>query len=235
MTTPPEQPVATAPDMVSADAAAGSAATDAASIDRKRRLKRRLTRRQVAAAMVAFAVLLAAGGLEALFDRQFGPDAWPTRFHNVEVGVGEAVDIDGVLGSVLSVDSAYQLKDVTDERAANGIFIIMRLRGEFFRAGVNDMAEIATYYPDDVPTELAAGRPPQVATGFWEERTVAFDVDPQRLEGLRLGFAQKEVTFRYRTRAVVDLGIDEARAAELVGVAKDKVFEFPVERVGVLR
>ncbi|WP_432559367.1 hypothetical protein [Granulicoccus sp. GXG6511] len=197
-------------------------------------VKRRLTRRNIAAVIVAFVVLLAAGGLEGLFDRYFGPDAWGTRFQNVNVGVGDVVDVDGVRASVLSVGSAYRVADATDERVANGIFIVVRLRGEFHTTGANDMSELAARYSDDVPTDVAAGRPPQVATGFWEERTVAFDVDPDRLEGLRVTIAQVETTFRYRTRAVVDLGIDEARAAELRAVGVEDMLELPPENMAAL-
>jgi len=195
---------------------------------------RRLTKRNVAAVIVAITVLLATGVLEGLFDRAFGPEAWGARFENVAAGVGDVVDVDGVRASVLSVESAYRLREVSDELVANGIFVIVRLRGEFPAAGRTNIGELAVLSADGIPTERVAGLPPQVSTGFWEESTVAFDVDPDRLTGLRLTIAQREVTFRYRTRAVVDLAIDERRAAEFRAMPTEHVHDVAETETGAL-
>lgn len=183
------------------------------------RWSQRLTRRNIAAVTVALLVLVLTGVLEHLYQANFGDDAWSSGFDNVDVRVGEAVDVDGMRATVLGYETAYRIKTTStrDPVVANGIFVIVRLRGENVGTGNNDMAE-THLNTGDALIEYVGGRPPQPAQGFRQVSTVYFDVEPALLTGARITIAQKEVTYRYRTRAVIDLGIDEARAAELRGV-----------------
>lgn len=195
---------------------------------------RRLTRRTFAAGLVAVLIFAGAGVLEGLYQSGFGEDVWGARFENIDVGVGDTVDVDGANATVVSYESAYRFSDWSGERQANGIFLIVTLRGEFPNPGRNDIAEVAVDYAG-VATEPIGGMAPGAEPGFGATGAVVFDLEPARLAGARVTIAQKEVTFRYRTRAVVDLGIDEARAAELRAVPQDKVVTLPRETDEVLR
>ncbi|MDO5498382.1 MAG: hypothetical protein Q4F67_01725 [Propionibacteriaceae bacterium] len=196
---------------------------------------RRLTRRNIAAVLVALLVFSIAGLLEGLFQARLGEEAWETRFDNIEAALGESVDLDGARGTVVSYESAYRYSDVFDERQANGIFLLVTLRGEFPNPGRNDIADVFVHYADGVRTKPVAGNAPAAPSGFAATRAVVFELDPERLAGVRVTVNQYEATYRYRTRAVVDLGIDETRAAELRAVSPEHVVTVEQEKLEVLR
>ncbi|WP_425310640.1 hypothetical protein AADG42_18285 [Ammonicoccus fulvus] len=181
-------------------------------------VRARLTRRNMLAVVVAAVVFIAAGLLDGLYQRVLGEESWGYSFENVDAEIGEWVNVDGMRARVLDYRTAYRVVgDFDDGMIANGIYLIVTVQAERPEAGMDDLAELWVRQ-NGLLLESVGGWAPSPTVGFRQTTQVYFDVDPDHLVGTQFTAYQKEVTFRYRTRAVVDLGIDEARAAELRAV-----------------
>lgn len=182
-------------------------------------VRARLTRRNLLAALVAAAVFVSAGLLDGLYERVVGKDSWGYSFDNVEGRVGDQVNVDGMRMRVLDYRSAYRVADdFRDGTIANGIYLIVTIQAERPDAGTDDLGELWVHQ-NGLLLESVGGQEPSPAIGFRQTTRVYFDVDPDHLPGTQVTAYQTEVTYRYRTRAVIDLGIDEAKAAELRAVS----------------
>lgn len=191
----------------------------------REQLRKRLTRRNLLAVLVAVTVFVAAGLLDGLYQRVLGEESWGYSFDNVEAEMGEWVNVDGMWARVLDYRTAYRLVgELDDGTIANGIYLIVTVQADRPEAGMDDLAELWVLQ-NGLLLESVGGWAPSPAIGFRQTIQVYFDVDPDQLVGTRFTAYQKEVTFRYRTRAVIDLGIDEAKAAELRAVDPEEEVE----------
>lgn len=188
--------------------------------------KQRLTRRNLTALLVAVLVLGSLGAAEGLYQRAFGEDTWDYWFENIDTEFGETVDINDAWATVYDFEASYLVKKADYEDHAmrsNGIFLVVRMRTANPGPGINDLGEAHIVYANGTSTETLGGAYRVPKQSFAEDGVIYFEVDPNRLVGARLTLFQKEFTYRYRTRAVIDLGIDEQKAAELRETPADKV------------
>ena len=188
--------------------------------------KQRLTRRNLTALLVAVLVFGTLGAAEGLYQRAFGEESWGYAFDNIEAEFGETVDVDHAWATVYDFEASYLVKTAEYENQAlrsNGIFLVVRMRTANPGPGINDLGEAHIVYSDGRSTETLGGAYRVPKQGFQEDGVIYFEVDPDRLVGARLTLFQKELTHRYRTRAVIDLGIDDAKAADLRATPADKV------------
>ncbi len=188
-------------------------------------VRARLTRRNVLAVVVAMMVFVAAGLLDGLYERVLGSESWGYSFDNVDAAVGEWVNVDGMRMRVLDYRSAHRIVDDYDNATmARGLYLIVTVQAERPDPGMDDLGELWVRQ-NGLLLESVGGWDPAPAIGFRQTSRVYFDVDPDQLVGTQLTAYQTEVTFRYRTRAVIDLGIDEAKAAELRAVDPEEEVE----------
>lgn len=164
-------------------------------------------------AVVAALALVVAGWLAQVdASDQFDEDTFVD--HHGELGEPTPVgDLDVVVTEVLS---ARSLGNSEEPAVTSGLHLVVRVYVRNVHGsdvtGVNSADLRAEGHRIFTPVTSAAAAPGP-GTQDWVD--LAFVVDPERLEGLQLRLWRTEGISGSRPRAVVDLGIDEARANEL--------------------
>jgi hypothetical protein len=116
----------------------------------------------------------------------------------------------------------------TDEPAADGVFLIVRIGATTPRRPIHLAAHLMTadglrFEPTDRVDEGATLRNKWVQPGWWASGLYFFDLPPAGLPGARVVIAEPPTLFgeSYLPEASFDLGLDQAKARRLTDAAKD--------------